>query len=346
VLSDPKVEVAVLETARGGIVRRSLGYDWSDVGVLTNIQADHLGQDGIETLEDLLFIKSLVAERVREGGTLVLNADDERLAHLMQVPRVNKIPRKVVFFSLAPDNSIVRGHVAAGGMAYVRHQGWLVELAGSSERRMVREAAVPVTLQGAARFQTANVLAAVAACRALGLAPEDIAGALAHFQSDHNPGRMNLYWVNRGYVIVDYGHNPAAFAALLDLAATWPDRRVTGIFTAPGDRPDELIEEVGRHAARCFDRFFIREDQDPRGRQPGEVAALLSRVVRQETPDKDCRVILDETEALTAALQDMEEGEIVILYYEKQTEPSLGVLQRFGGRPTSTIEPLAEPQLV
>src|SRR5205823_12575563 len=108
VLFDPAVEAAVLETARGGIVRRGLGYDWSDVGILTNIQADHLGQDGIETINDLVWVKSLVAERVRAGGTLILNADDERLADLPDQPRVRRLPRRVVYFALDDENPVLR----------------------------------------------------------------------------------------------------------------------------------------------------------------------------------------------------------------------------------------------
>jgi UDP-N-acetylmuramyl tripeptide synthase/D-alanine-D-alanine ligase-like ATP-grasp enzyme len=341
VLSDPRVEVAVLETARGGIVRRGLGYDWSDVAVLTNIQADHLGQDGVQTLDDLLHIKALVAERVREGGTLVLNADDERLARLPQSPRLAGVHRRVVYFALSPDNPVVRRHVAAGGTACVLEQGWLVELAGDSRRRVVPEAAILVTLGGAARFQTANALAATAACLALGLAPEQIAAGLAHFQGDgHNPGRTNLYEVGRGYVVVDYGHNPGAVAALCDLAASWSDRRVTGIFSAPGDRIAELSEQVARLAARGFDRLIVREDEDCRGRQPGEMAALLARVVRQEAPEKECRIILNECEALQTALQELEDGEVVVLFYDKDPEPALEVLRRFGARPASTLRPV------
>jgi cyanophycin synthetase len=192
VLSDPAVDVAVLETARGGIVRRGLGYDWADVAVLTNIQADHLGQDGIDTLEDVLWVKSLVAERVRVGGTLVLNADDERLAALPDAPRVKKLRRQVVFFSLSEANPVVRAHRAGGGTAFVLRDGWLVEAEGGREQRLVEAAALPVTLGGRAHFQTANALAAAAACGALGLAPEQVAFALCHFRSDwDNPGRMN-----------------------------------------------------------------------------------------------------------------------------------------------------------
>ncbi len=340
VLSDPSVEVAVLETARGGIVRRSLGYDWSDVGVLTNVQPDHLGQDGIETVDDLLWVKSLVAERVRAGGTIVLNADDERLARLPAHPRVCKLPRRVALFALSEDNPVLRAHLAAGGTGYFLRDGWLVEAAGDAEDPIVREDAIALTLGGAAAFQTANALAALAACRALGITPARAAAGLASFQSGaDNPGRMNLYRVGRGYVIVDYGHNVGAFAALCTLTSQWTDRRVTGVFTVPGDRTDELIEETGRLAARCFDRLIIREDEDLRGRKPGEVARMLCRVVGEADPGKECRIIPDEGGALMTALEEMEEGEIVVFFYEKHTDPHLSLLRRYGGEPAPGIEP-------
>ncbi|MBY0230579.1 MAG: cyanophycin synthetase [Gemmataceae bacterium] len=340
VLADPLVEAAVLETARGGIVRRGLGYDWSDVGVLTNIQEDHLGQDGIETVDDLLWIKSLVAERVREGGTLVLNADDPRLAALPDNPRLRKVRQRVVYFSLHPENETVRRHLEAGGTACLLERGWLVEAQGQSSAKVVREAALPTTLGGAAKFQTANALAALAACRAMGLKREQAGSALASFQSGRdNQGRMNLYRVGKGHLVVDYGHNPSAFEALCGLTSQWSDRRVTGILTAPGDRDDKVVRDVGRVAAGCFDRVIIREDEDARGRRRGEVAEMIRRAVLEEETGKDCRVILDETEALVTALEEMEEDEVVVLFFEKRTEPSLEVLKRFGGRPASTLEP-------
>src|SRR5581483_6125102 len=151
VLADPAVDVAVLETARGG-----LGYDWSDVSIISNIRLDHIGQDGIESLDDLLYIKSLVAERVREGGTLILNADDERLAQLVENPRVGWVKRSVVYFSLHPPHVLIRRHLGAGGTAYLYRGGWIIEAAGGHETRIIRAADVPVTLNGAAGFQIAN----------------------------------------------------------------------------------------------------------------------------------------------------------------------------------------------
>ena len=342
VLSDPTVEAAVLETARGGIMRRGLGYDWPDVGVLTNIQPDHFGQDGIEDLEDLVFVKSLVAERVREGGTLILNADDEQLARLCEIPRVRAGEKRVVYFTLHADHVLVRKHLGAGGAAFYAQDGWVVEAAGHEQARVLKLSDVPMTLGGTADFQVANVLAAAAACRAQGVAREDIAAAAKTFHSaSDNPGRVNIFRAaSGGYLLLDYGHNPEAFAAICQTASRWRGRRVTGIVGVPGDRCDELIEQAGRIAARGFGRLVIKEDKDPRGRRPGEVAEILCRAVNDETPWRECRVVPDEEEALRQELRRLGPGDVVVMFYDK-IEPLRSVLAEFGAEPVEGIEGLA-----
>jgi cyanophycin synthetase len=344
ILEDKAVEVAVLETARGGIVRRGLGYDWSDVGVMTNVGADHIGQDGIESIEDVLWIKSLVAERVREGGTLVLNADDELLASLPQKRTVARVPKRYVYFSLRDDNPVLLEHAQAGGTGYFYRGGQIFEVEGGGERAVVEAAAIPATMNGAADFQVANAMAAVAAARALGLAREFVGASIARFRSDEeNPGRANLYRVGAGYVMVDYGHNPDAFLAVCRMAAKWEDRRVTGIIGVPGDRDDSVVEAAGRVAARGFHRVIIKEDQDLRGRAPGEVAKLLCAAVGEEWPGTECRIVLDEIEALREELRAMEDGQVVIIFYD-QIEPVLGVLEEHGALPVSAVgEALRQP---
>jgi cyanophycin synthetase len=228
------VDAAVLETARGGIVRSGLGYDWSDVGIMTNIQLDHIGQDGIETLDDLAHIKSLVLERVREGGTLVLNADDAHVMRLMDHPRVRKLPRAVRLFSAYPNHVNVRRHLAGGGTAYFPRRGWIVEGAGAAEQALVEIATIPAVLGGAAQHQLTNALAAAAACRAQGLTADQLALSFRTFDAHaHNQGRGNLYHVGQGYVLIDYGHNPAAFEAVGQMSARWLGRRVTAVVGVP-----------------------------------------------------------------------------------------------------------------
>ena len=342
VLSDPTVEVAVLETARGGIARRGLGYDWSDVGVLTNIQPDHFGQDGIETLEDLVHIKSLVAERVRDGGTLILNADDERLARLADEPRVRADLKRVVYFSLRANHVLVRKHLDAGGTAFFVRDGRVYEATGGEQSEVLSLSNVPVTLGGTAEFQVANVLAAAAACRALGVGREQVAAGLATFRAAaDNPGRANIFRAaSGGHVILDYGHNPNAFAAMCQTASRWQKGKVTGIVGVPGDRSDELIEQAARIAARGFGRVLLKEDKDLRGRRPGEVAGIMRRAINDEAPWLECSTVLCEEDALRRELKRLGPGEVVVMFYDKY-EPLLRVLSESGAAPVETIEGLA-----
>lgn len=341
VLTDPTVEVAVLETARGGLMRGGLAYDWSDVAIISNVRLDHLGQDGIESLADLLYVKSLVAERVRAGGTLILNADDERLAQLMDIPRVKRVPKRVIYFSLYPSHVLIRRHRAAGGWAYLYQDGWLVEAEGTRTTRLVQAADLPVTLGGLANFHIANALAAAAACRAQGMSVEQVANALRSFEATaHNAGRTGLFEVQGKYVLVDYGHNPDAFTSISRLAAGWltpgAAHTLTGIIGVPGDRNDFVVAEAGRAAARGFHRLFIKEDHDLRGRQPGEVAQLLRAAVAEAAPQRECRLVLDEIAALQTALHEAVPGEVIVIFYEK-LEPVLSLLQEYGAQPAQCI---------
>jgi cyanophycin synthetase len=340
VLSDPWVDAAVVETARGGIVRSGLGYDWSDVGIMTNIQLDHIGQDGIETLEDLAHIKSLVLERVREGGTLVLNADDAHVMRLMDHPRVRKLRREVRLFSAYPNHVNVRRHLGRGGTAYFPRRGWIVEGSGGAEQNLVKIATIHAVLGGAAQHQLANALAAVAACRAQGLTADQLALSLRTFDAHaHNQGRGNLYRVGHGYVLIDYGHNPAAFEAVGQMSARWLGRRVTAVIGVPGNRADWIIEEAARAAVRAFDRIIVREDADRRGRNHGEVPGLLCAAIASHAPSRPCQVVPSEREALRLAVQGMDPNEVVVVFYEdlagvQQTLAELGAVR------AQIVEPL------
>jgi cyanophycin synthetase len=337
ILSDPSVEIAVLETARGGIVRGGLGYDWSDISVISNVRLDHVGQDGIETLDDLLYIKALVAERVRKGGTLILNADDERLAQLASDESVAGPKKNIVYFSMRPPHVLIRRRLDEGGSAYLYKDGWIVEAVGGAETRVIRASDIPVTLGGAASFNIANALAAVAVCRALGLSREEVAEAFKGFRGDpHNAGRAGLFEIRGGYALLDYGHNPDAFTAVCRMAATWRGRRVTGVIGVPGDRDDMVIEQAGRAAARGFERIIIKEDRDPRGRRRGEIADLLRRAVMNEAPGRDCRVALDEIAAMRIAIEEIEPGDVVVIFYEK-LDPALSLLEQFGARSAQSV---------
>lgn len=317
ILADPAVEVAVLETARGGLVRRGLGFDWADVGVITNVQLDHIGQDGIEDREDILRIKSLVAERVRPGGSVVLNVDDDLLAKLGTSPAFKD--REVVFFSTEESSVILRKHRNQGKRVYFLREGWLCEGLGAEETRILRAADLPFAFYGTARFQVANALAAAAAARSVGVPFETVRDGLSTFSaSKHNSGRANFYRVGAGYLMVDYGHNPEAMRAVAAMTAKWAQLRVTGVIAVPGDRSDELIRECARAAAEGFDRLIVREDKDLRGRRAGEAAALICEEIKSgyAGPPVPCEIVLDPRASLEKALDEMQSGEIVVYFYE------------------------------
>jgi cyanophycin synthetase len=340
VLSDPAVEAAVLETARGGIVRRGLGYDWSDIGVLTNIGDDHIGQDGIKSIADVVFIKSLVAERVREGGTLILNADNEHLVKLATSERINRVPKTIVYFSLDEKNPVIREHLRARGTAYFANERALIEATGWRRRKIADLSVLPIVMNGAADFQIANLLAAIAACRAHGLSQDELLKSLIDFSSyANNPGRANLYRLNGGHVMVDYGHNSDAFDAICRMASNWSDRRVTGIIGVPGDRDNTVIAHAARVAATGFNRLIVKEDRDLRGRAPGEVSGLLRDAVREVAPAIECEVVPDEVEALRRAVGQMIKGEVIVVFYEK-LKPIQRVLEEFAAQPTPVLPPM------
>jgi cyanophycin synthetase len=338
ILSDPGIEVAVLETARGGIVKRGLGYDWADVGVLTNIQADHFGQDGIETIEDVLHIKKLVAERVREGGALVLNADDPLLAELGQGPVADG--RQLVYFSLDDQNPVLRRHMAKGGVGYFVRGGWIFEAAESREIAIVEAKEVPITMLGTAAFNVANCLAAVAAVRALKLSVMETERGLRSFLPGRdNSGRANVYRVGQGFVLVDYGHNPEAIRAVSRMTSLWRGRKITGVIAVPGDRSDEMLRMSARSAASGFQKVIVREDLDLRGRRPGETARILCDAIQAASPGFPCVAELDQRLAYHRAVEEMEEGEVVVFFYD-DIDLAQELLAESGARPLESVREL------
>jgi cyanophycin synthetase len=338
VLSDPTVEVAVLETARGGIVRSGLGYDWSDISVMTNIHPDHIGQDGIDSVEDIVRIKRLVAERVRSGGTLILNADDEHLAQLSSHERVAELPKTFVYFSTDLQNAKIQEHLGQNGTAFVALGGWIEQRKGQDVLRIARVDEIPATIAGTAQFQVYNVLAAVAAARARGLLPEEIRMALAGFRmEEHGTGRLNIFAFRGGTVVIDYGHNPVALQSMQTMISQWNASRRTAVLAIPGDRRTDLIMQSARAVAHAYDRFYIREDTDLRGRQPGEVAEILASTIHEENPDGSVNVILDEVEATKAALCSMIPGELVVTSCDAVTAV-LAWLREHGAEPASPAQ--------
>ncbi len=317
VLDDPTVEAAVLETARGGIVRRGLGYDRADVAVVTNITADHLGADGIDDLNELIDVKALVAEEIRDGGSVVLNADDPAVARLADRAAVRARSPVVRLFSLTPGNPVVERHRAAGGLCYEVIGGQLTETEGESQRPLLALAELPGSFGGRARHVVANALAAAAACRAAGVTAKDIRRGLAAFSpGDANPGRGNVFRAGPGPVIVDYGHNAAALAAAGRLVTeVWGGEPVAAV-TLPGDRRDDLVAAAAEAIATWFGKVVLYEDSDKRGRATGEMLSLVSQALRRARPGIRCELAENPADALRTAVE-LAAGAPVLFVYEK-----------------------------
>lgn len=338
VLADSRVDVAVLETARGGIIRGGLAYDAADVGIITNVAMDHIGQDDTHTLADLVRIKSLVAECIRPGGIAVLNADDPELVKL-----ASRLKCEVVFFSLQEQSSVVKRHLARGGQAFYLSGEWLVEAAGALQWPIARLDELPITLHGAALFHAANVLCAIAAVRHLGVSRQTCAQSLAHFRSDtHNPGRINVFAMPAGtHVISDYGHNPDGIRVVGEMAQRLGTQAAPAIIGFPGDREDEVIREGARTAARYFSPLYVKEDGDTRGRARGEVANLIAEAIRSVAPGLEIIVECDECSALRKALS-RHDGEPLIYMFHEDLGPVRNLLMDMGGQEVGALNSLAQ----
>jgi cyanophycin synthetase len=315
ILKDPTVEVAVLETARGGILRSGLAFDKCDVGVILNVAADHLGIGDIDTLDQLAHLKSVVAETVSINGYAVLNADDPLVAAMAE-----RVKGQIAYFAMNPANELVKNHTSKGGLAAVYENGYLSILKGDWTLRIEQAVNLPVTMQGRAPFMIANALAASLAAFAQGVPIEAIRAALATFRASVNqtPGRMNLFNLGSYHALVDYAHNPASYEALGSFVRNWPGERI-GIVGGPGDRRDEDFIALGRLAATIFDRIIIKEDDDLRGRTSGEAAELITKGILQEKPDSQYEIILKETDAINSGLDRATAGGLVVILPESVT---------------------------
>ncbi len=314
ILRDPAVEVAVLETARGGILRAGLGYDLAGVAVVTNIASDHLGQDGIETLDDLFWVKSLVVEAVKKDGHVVLNADDCFAARFARRARAN-----LVYFSMHGNNLLVKRHLSTGGSAVFVRDGAVFFCRGEECSRIIGLKSIRAGMGGRALHNLENALAATAAACVCGVHPAMIRHGLRTFGAElaHNPGRLMVRRVGRVTVIVDYGHNAPAFRRIAEFARSLKPRRLLGVVGVPGDRGDDQIEAAGEALGASFDELFIKEDHDLRSRSPGETAGLLHTGARRAgLATARLHLIPGEAEAAREALRQAQPGDVVVIFYE------------------------------
>jgi cyanophycin synthetase len=335
-LRDRRVELAVLETARGGILRRGLALAAADAAAVTNVAADHLGEYGIDDLAALAAAKRVPVRAVRPGGTAVLNADDPELAR--GGPAAARVA--IAWFGLDPENPLLATHLAAGGAAALLDDDGLVLAAAGRRRVVARLADLPITFGGAARHNAANALAAAALAQALGLPDGAIARGLASVggTAADNPGRANLFELAGARILLDYAHNPHGLASLLHLAAALPAARRLLTLGQAGDRDEAAIRELAATAWRLRpDRVVVKElPAMLRGRPLGEVPAILEDELRRRGASPEALSYAPtELAALEQALAWARPGDLVILLVHKDRDEVLARLAAAGARPAS-----------
>ncbi|MEO6051074.1 MAG: cyanophycin synthetase [Pyrinomonadaceae bacterium] len=314
VLKDPTVDVAVLETARGGIIRSGLGFDYCDIGVVMNVAADHLGLKDVNTLEDLARVKSVVPRAVSKKGYAVLNAEDP-LVYAMK----EKVDGKVVCFSMDENNVNIRRRAERGRVSCVYENGFITILKGKWKVRVEKATNIPLTYGGRAEFMIQNVLAATLACFVHGISLEDLRTGLTTFNAGmaQTPGRLNFVEVGDVTVLMDYAHNPAGLRGLTNFIAKLPHKYRTVVLNGTGDRRDNDIREFGKIAADTFDRIVIRTGQYLRGRDPAELHTLLQEGIAQSENKPQVRVIPEGRDAIHHAIKHGRKGELVVTLGDK-----------------------------
>ena len=316
ILRDPTVDAAVLETARGGLLRRGMGYERCDVGAVLNIDADHLGLRGVETIEDLARVKQIVVEVAKD--TAVLNADDELCLKMAAKTKADNI----CYVTMNANHPLVREHVRTGGRAMVLEQGMnghmITIYDNSAHIPLMWTHLIPATMDGKAMHNVQNALFAAGICYSMGKSLEDIRHGLRTFTTSffQAPGRMNVFDEHPFKVILDYGHNPAAIEAMSRLSDQLePDGKRIVVVTLPGDRRNEDIQEAARIVAGRFDHYICRHLDVPRGRAEREVPELMrAKLIENGVDEAAISVIVDEAEAVDAALKMAQAGDLVLIF--------------------------------
>ena len=308
VLKDPTVEFAVLETARGGILRAGLGFSRCDIAVITNIQEDHLGLNDIDSLEDLARVKSTVVKSVKKDGWAVLNAEDE---YCMKIAA--ELDCNVAYFSLNEDNPLVQKLCKEGKTVAVYENGYITIKKGEWKIRVERATHVPLTFNGKAKFMIYNVLAATLASYLWGFKTEDISLSLQTFIPGvaQTPGRMNIFEFKKFKVMIDFAHNPAGYKGIEEYLHSVDAAKKIGIIAGVGDRRDQDIRECGLIAARMFDHIIIRQEKHLRGRTEEEIINLILDGIGQADKKVTYEIIPKETEAIKHAIDTAGDGSFI-----------------------------------
>lgn len=325
VLQDTTVEVAVLECARGGMLRSGLAFDQCDVGIVTNVAADHLGLRDINSIEDMARVKAIVAESVKPSGFAILNADNPPTYAMRENVRA-----QVALFSMHPESDQVVAHYRAGGLAAVYEDGFITIRRGDEAIRVEHVKNIPLAFDGAALFMIENILAATLAAYCQPIPVPKLAEGLRTFvpSFENTPGRMNLFRFRNYCVLVDYAHNPHGLTALGEYIQRADVTHRVGIVTGVGDRRTEDIVELGRVACGLFDEIIIRSDEDGRGRETAQIADLVKQGIWEVDAAKPLQVIPDELAALTYAIKNAQPGAMIV-HLSERISRSVEIVQEF-----------------
>ncbi len=308
ILKDPTVEFAVLETARGGILRAGLGFSRCDIGIITNIQEDHLGLSDIHTLDDLARVKATVVRSIKKDGWAILNAEDEQCLKI-----ANELSCNIAYFAMDENHPKAVQFAKEGKIVAVYENGFITIKKGEWKIRVERATHVPLTMGGKAKFMIANVLAATLAAYLQGFKTDDISLSLQTFipSAAQTPGRMNVFEFKKFKVLIDFAHNPAGYRGIEEFLSTVEASKKIGIIAGVGDRRDEDIKECATIAARMFDHIIIRQEKHLRGRTEEEIINLIMEGIKESGRTVTTEIIKKEVEAIKHAIDNAEEGSFI-----------------------------------
>ncbi|CAN5387683.1 cyanophycin synthetase [soil metagenome] len=324
VLKDPTVNFAVLECARGGLLRAGLGFHNCDIGIVTNVAEDHLGLKGIQTIDQLAKVKGIIPESVLPEGYAILNADDDLVYDMGKT-----LSCKVALFSMDEDSPRIRHQQRNGGLCAIYENGFITICKGEWKLRVIKAVNVPLTFGGRAAFMIQNVLPAVLTAYIRGFTIEDMKVGLESFipSPSQTPGRLNLFQFKDFQVLLDYAHNPSGMRALQKFVEKIDATVKVGVIAGVGDRREEDTNEIGSIAAEMFDEIIIRQDKNLRGKTEEELIKMLNDGIQQKDPNKKTTIIKNEREAATYAIHNATPGSLVVICSDVVSE-ALDVVQK------------------
>ena len=310
VLKDPTVNFAVLESARGGLLRAGLGFKKCDVGIVTNIASDHLGLKGIHTIEQLAKVKGVIPETVLPDGYAILNADDDLVYDMRRSVNCN-----VALFSMDENNPRIKALQRLNGITAIYENGYVTICRGKWKMRIMKAENIPLTYGGKAKFMIQNILPAILTANIQGISIEDMKAALETFipSASQTPGRLNLFKFNDFSILLDYAHNPAGMRALKKFTDELDASVKVGIIAGIGDRRVEDNNEMGSIAAEMFDEIIIRQDKHLRGKTEKELIKMLDDGIKMKDPNKKTKIIPSEKEAIEFAVKNAKKDSLIVL---------------------------------